>query len=50
MVLTGKIIIAAGLAVLLLSACQSEYERRGVSHLPQNRPTQWEGNAFNVTR
>lgn len=39
----GAAVAAALLGLLTLNGCQSQDERRGVSRLPVNRPSAWEG-------
>lgn len=36
---------------ILLSGCMSEYEKRGISNIPQNHPVGWENPSYqDITR
>ncbi|MBN2640404.1 MAG: hypothetical protein JXR78_01990 [Victivallales bacterium] len=37
--------------ITLLSGCMSEYEKRGISNIPQNSPANWENPSYqDITR
>jgi hypothetical protein len=40
------LIIISGFISLVISGCQNEYEKRGYSPLPQNRPSDWENSKY----
>jgi hypothetical protein len=43
------VIFSGGL--ILLSGCMSEYEKRGISNIPQNCPANWENPSYqDITR
>ena len=39
-------ILFSALVLFALTGCQNKYEKSGVSPIPQNSPSSWEGNSY----